>query len=88
MCAAGVQTRLSPAQNVFVTSDKRIRLRWGIIFKHETSSTVEPLNNRQVGSGSFFLYMEVVLFQRLRLNTVKTAVYDLCGLYDRNPLHG
>ena len=31
--------------------------------------TVEPLYNGQVGSRNFVLYMEVVLSQRLRLNT-------------------
>ena len=30
--------------------------------------TLEALYNGQVGSGSFFLYMEVVLFEKLQLN--------------------
>ena len=37
---------------------------------HEKVATVEPLYNEQVGSGSFVLYMEVVLSQRLRINII------------------
>ena len=41
--------------------------------------TVEPLYNGQVGSGSFVLYMEVVLFQRLQLVCPEYQCIELCN---------